>query len=491
MKQLFTITAVVFFGCCGFSQNLSGVNWVFGDSCGLNFSSGAPEFFETGVSSFEAVASVSDTEGNLLFYTNGQAVWNKEHEVMPYGYGLQIGKCPDTLWGSSITQGVIIIPKPLSNNIFYVFYEESYWLSYAMIDMSLNGGLGDVMEKNVQLIEVEITEKIQAVKHANGRDWWLALRVFPDFDAGETAYSFVSFLLTPEGISGPYIQIYGDEYDADNGPGVGQMKFTKEGDLLALTRGKHIDLYDFDRCTGEFFNFYTIYDVTEFYTYGLEFSGDGNKLYVNTQGPSNKQTVVQYCLNCDTPIPDTKQIIYENTYGDYWLAQFQLAFNDKIYMSTAYLDQGNTVWSPVNTYLSVINNPNELGVACDFDTLTIDLQGKRDLASLPNMPNYNLGALTGSGCDTITAIQNFPLTESAIDIYPNPANSFINISSQLTNFENANAAIYSLAGVKVKEINLNRPSQKMDVADVQQGLYTLVISNGDEYLYRDKLVILK
>ncbi|MBK7109633.1 MAG: hypothetical protein IPH61_11015 [Bacteroidetes bacterium] len=91
MKVLITVIACAICVCNSFSQSYNN-NWAFGDSCGLNFSSGEPVFFETVMESFEACASISDSAGNLLFYTNGEKVWNKNHEVMPNGEGLEIGK---------------------------------------------------------------------------------------------------------------------------------------------------------------------------------------------------------------------------------------------------------------------------------------------------------------------------------------------------------------------------------------------------------------
>ncbi len=71
MKQLIIYLACIFIAGKVFPQSYDN-NWVFGDSCGLNFSSGEPAFFETVIESFEACASVSDSLGNLLFYTNGE-----------------------------------------------------------------------------------------------------------------------------------------------------------------------------------------------------------------------------------------------------------------------------------------------------------------------------------------------------------------------------------------------------------------------------------
>ncbi len=89
-KHVIFSMAILVSGCHAYTQ-LQNVNWVFGDSIGLNFESGEPEFFETTIRTYEACASISNSAGNLLFYTNGQDVWNRDNEIMPNGDSLKCG----------------------------------------------------------------------------------------------------------------------------------------------------------------------------------------------------------------------------------------------------------------------------------------------------------------------------------------------------------------------------------------------------------------
>ncbi len=108
MKALIIAIACAFGACNCFCQSYNN-NWAFGDSCGLNFTTGEPVFFETSIGQvYEACASISDSFGNLLFYTNGEKVWNRENEVMPNGEELLIGHIIG--YGSSYTQGGSILP---------------------------------------------------------------------------------------------------------------------------------------------------------------------------------------------------------------------------------------------------------------------------------------------------------------------------------------------------------------------------------------------
>lgn len=166
-------SAMVIFSHCINAQSYDN-NWVFGDSIGLNFSTGEPVFFETGIyESSEACATMSDAEGNLLFYTNGNKVWDKNNNIMANGEDLAIGQYY-SVYGSSITQGVLVAPFPGTDSLFYIIYlsrndgwVSTYGLKYSVVNMKLNGGLGDVLEKNTFLASDTLTEKLQLVKLGN------------------------------------------------------------------------------------------------------------------------------------------------------------------------------------------------------------------------------------------------------------------------------------------------------------------------------------
>ncbi|MBP9882859.1 MAG: hypothetical protein KBF32_05630, partial [Chitinophagales bacterium] len=121
-------------------------NWYFGVFAGLNFSTSAPVVLTDGqVNTPEGCAAVSDTAGSLLFYTDGITVWNNQHLPMPNGTGL--------LAGSSCTQAALIAMQPGSSSLYYVFTLDEiggpFGFRYSIVDMSLQSGLGDVIEKNI------------------------------------------------------------------------------------------------------------------------------------------------------------------------------------------------------------------------------------------------------------------------------------------------------------------------------------------------------
>ena len=121
---------------CVLSQG-EAANWYFGVNAGLNFSSGAPVLDLNGqLATNEGCGSISDANGDLLFYTDGITVWEKNHNQMPNGFGL--------MGDPSSTQSGIIIPLPGSEVIYYIFTVDSsagdHGFRYSIVDMSFNNG---------------------------------------------------------------------------------------------------------------------------------------------------------------------------------------------------------------------------------------------------------------------------------------------------------------------------------------------------------------
>ena len=118
--------------------------WYFGINAGLDFSANTPMYLEDGqLSTDEGCATISESNGNLLFYSDGITVWDKQHNIMPNGTGLT--------GDVSSTQSAIIVPKPGSNFIYYVFTVDDSagpnGLRYSEVNMNLNNGNGDITDQ--------------------------------------------------------------------------------------------------------------------------------------------------------------------------------------------------------------------------------------------------------------------------------------------------------------------------------------------------------
>jgi gliding motility-associated-like protein len=253
---LYLFLLPVLFSHTAFAQNQANI-WYFGDRAGLDFSSGSPVVLTNGaLQTFEGCASYSDDEGNLLFYSNGGGrdpmqsgqitgkIWNRDHEVM-YDMGNTEGG------GFSSAQSAIIIPKPGTDNQYYLFTMEEVefdfggsvpgqplgrGLSYFEIDMSLNGGLGGVSLAN-QSVYLPLYESLSGTIHENGEDYWI---VSTDNNDGNNR--FVVVAVNTEGVQDPAF------YNIDSTAFLnGIVKISPDGQWL-YNNG---NLFNFNNATGE------------------------------------------------------------------------------------------------------------------------------------------------------------------------------------------------------------------------------------------------
>ncbi|HQF29670.1 MAG TPA: hypothetical protein PLD36_13725, partial [Bacteroidia bacterium] len=384
--------------------------WVFGDSALIDFNGTTPITGHSVIKSRGTAASICDHNGNLLFSTSydtdvliagvaGGEVYDASQNLMQNGDNLKYGG-----W----YQEAIIIPNPSDTNKYYIFHigvTDYYGLYYSEIDLSLNGGLGSVTQKNIQLLSNKANDGLTAVKHGNGRDWWILFRESTTTSNANNV--FYKYLVSPQGISGPYMQSIGTLTSINSY----RYFFSKDGTKLGAVgyRGL-IETYDLDRCSGQLSNYRSIKsDVTTPPVPGVwsgAFSPDGTKLYVATSYDDSylwqfnlldslPQNTVDTLANFNFSIPAGGALKLAPDNKIYW----SCAWNDGVTFNYPYPD---TTYNMYNMNLSVINSPDSLGAACNFQPYSFYLGGKRTYWGLPNNPNYELGPLTGSLCDTLT-----------------------------------------------------------------------------------------
>lgn len=243
-----------------------GNNWVFGNNAWINFTTSPPTTGNSAMMQLEGSSTISDENGNLLFYSDGVKVWNANHQVMPNGSGLQ--------GDMSSTQSSMIIPFPGDPKRYYLFtmavINGPKGLSYSIVNMDLDNGNGDIETKNVFLIGPS-TEKVTSVNHCNGKDVWVMTSTM-------ASDNFYAFLVTASGINPPVVSSAGAGLPYF---GIGYLKFSPDGTKMACGNlSKGLDLFDFDAATGIVTNRKIILSGNNQYPYGMEFSADSKLLYV-------------------------------------------------------------------------------------------------------------------------------------------------------------------------------------------------------------------
>jgi gliding motility-associated-like protein len=358
--------------------------WRFGNGAGINFNTNPPTAMQVGpMNTFEPAASICDNQGNLLFYTNGNTVWDKNDQQMPNGSGL--------LAGNSTTQ-CIIIPKPLDCSKYYIFHAGDHQspstLRYTLVDMCLNNGNGDVdnVQKNILLYNSS-SEKITAVKHNNGIDIWIVTH-----ELGTNA--FRSYLVTSNGVSNiPVITNIGNSYGANCF--IGYMKASHNGQKIVAANSfcSLLDMFDFNNSTGVLTNFIDLENIlgSDWY-YGIEFSPNDQLLYLTTFWGNNKLLQVDLMNNYSTFQLGT-------AFGNYTYGGLQMGPDGIIYMAQTNLSQ-----------LGGILSPNISGIGANYQTnaLTLSVGSTSQLGLInfipwgmidPVQPNITLGNDTTINCN--------------------------------------------------------------------------------------------
>jgi gliding motility-associated-like protein len=406
-----------------FSQSPAGI-WYFGKKAGITFNAGPNPINLNGgeLETDEGCATLCDGNGNLLFYTDGIKVWNRNHQVMPNGNGLK--------GDPSSTQSAVIVPKPGSTNLYYIFTVDELGktngMNYSIIDLNEDGGFGDIILKNTALFTPTL-EKITAVKHSNETSVWIIGHKY-------NSSSFISYELSNSGLSIPVTSNVGPNFSNNTQKTIGYMKSSPNGKFIACANSgamSSMQLFSFNNSNGHL-NLISSsdFDFNGLGAYGIEFSSNSELLYVSQVDYINQLSqIFQFSIisEDETIINDSKTLISSQNYTNNsfigLFAALQLGPDQKIYIA-----RNNSF------YLSAINNPNTIGLGCQFVENAISLQ---------NQCKYGLPSFVTSYLELNYLVENFCFGEETNFMSPtfsaainyewnfNDLNSSSNISSDI------------------------------------------------------------
>ncbi len=460
MKNLFTIIFFLPLVCFGQKQ---GNIWYFGDHAGLDFNSGNPVALTNGQNNLigcpsachsEGTSVIADNTGALLFYCNGQTIWNKNHIIMLNGDSL--------LSNTSSTQSSLIIPKPGNSRYFYVFTTDAFFIDqlqygfrYSIVDICLDNGLGDVItgQKNILLLDT-VAEKLTAIRHSNGIDYWVIVHKF-------ISDAFYSFHLTSSGITDTVISHVGSIHGIGVGASIGQLKASPNGLKLAIVNGQSslpdvAEYFDFDKSTGVVSNCVSIQTNPLYSYYGVSFSPDNSKLYISAW--LNANGIFQFDLNAGGGNPDSVRaskfvVIPTTKYG------MQLGPDGKIYFPR------------YNHSLSAISNPNTAGAACNYVDSAVSLNGRSCSYGFPNFIDSYDYSNTAYYCETGIKEQN---VNAEVLVFSNPFHSQLNIKSTLN--ENSDFFLYDVLSRQVLQLTFKN-SITITTEELADGIYIFKVRN--------------
>jgi hypothetical protein len=474
--------------------------WYFGQRTGFIFSDGKVNTVEdsgNNISNGSAAITFADRKsGQLLFYGNATSLWNRKHQFMPHGDSL----APQGF--NKVPQAVLAVPAPSKENQYYIFTLVNDQttalavtsLSYSLVDMNLNNGLGDVVAgtKN-QIAGGGYGYQFTAVPHANGQDYWVLIRRWdePIFD---------TYLLTIKGIALTHSQRIGpiqalQPSGASGGDGF--LKASPDGKKLVYLVSDYpqLSLFDFNANTGIMSHYLSLGNLLS--PGGVSFSPDNSKLYVQnySQTPSPNyvggrayNVISQYDVTAgsdaavvasgmsilvDNPTTNIR-VDNQSSQGDYTM---QLGSDGKLYANSNYLDP-TIVQAVGQANFYVINFPNRRGFACDAQYQTFVFNGAGNTCcGLPNFLQSYFNNLESKGpvaepCEFLT-----------ISPFPNPTASSFQLQVPASCFKPYQIILYDALGQRVyQQVVSSALSQNLEIDSLAPGLYYLEAKFADKTL---------
>ncbi len=502
MKRRLIVFLFFAYGLTALGQGRNAI-WCFGDSAGIDFTNVSnPTPLQTCLSAKGTCVTISDSLGNLLFYAAtpdrdgylagkipAGIVYNKNHQTMQNG---------DSLKSRAWYHEMVIIPDPGNSNLYYLFHigvTDLYGLFYSVIDMTQDSGRGKIISKNNVLDTFPAIDCLQAVKHGNGRDWWLIFRRSQPYTNG-----FFEYLISPTGIQLQAVDTAGFAPTSN----AGDFVFNSDGSRFAFCNWRGLlALYNFDRCTGQITASRTIKqeDPNGNYPYFVScaFSPNDSLLYVSSIpyfSSLNDSDIFLYQYNLFIPnINGAKKIIQQYHYP-VLPGGIRLAPDNKIYVTCdpSLYPYDSSDFYTSNTYLSVINDPNNLDTACHFQPFSFYLGGKRTYWGLPNNPNYDLGPVVNSACDSLfNSVEHISKQNLVLTIYPNPTTGIITLNRILSDYSGCTIDVFDFHGRQcyssILDVTLS-PIQK-NLSLLKNGSYILRIQCDGVVINSMKLIIIK
>lgn len=355
MKYFILILNLVIFNSL-FAQKEGNI-WIFGQNAKLDFNTNPPT---VGMSpgNFvcnEGSGTATDYNGELLFYTNGYSIYDRNGNLMPNGGGLM---------GDNSTAQILIVKQPGCNPYFYVFTtgsdERKDVLRYSLVDITLNNGLGDVVAnmKNKRISNSNSSEKLTATQSSDSQSVWIIGHI-------GVGNEFWTYNLSETGLSPQIISRVGFNFKSTF-ESAGMIAASPDSKLIGITNhgrptnvSDNFQILNFDNTLGRVISVkYSCRTPSFIYCYGIAFSSNSKVVYVTnySRAFSSSNAFYQYDMTSN----DFCGSSYNFQGGDDICAGVKLGPDKRIYLTNF-----NEVTKFGNT-LRVINDPDSLKDKCNY-----------------------------------------------------------------------------------------------------------------------------
>jgi hypothetical protein len=422
-----------------------------------------------------------DENGKLIFWSNGCVVVDSTRQIMENGDKINYGNstyddfCESNLYLSGDypgVQAIISLPDPLNEKGYYIIHNPQHLvleplidvytpeLRYSYVDMSLNDGKGAITDKNVVFYkDKNITiGYLTAVRHANLKDWWI-------IDNVNFSNEKLVFLLNENGIN----LVDTISIGLPTTTKIGQATFSPDGTKYLRYEAEYdLQVFDFDRSTGKLSNAINLpIEENKGSFYGVAISPNNRFAYLSSSNKLFQVDLWEENLEDGLVLIDT---LVEGP--SFHLAQ--LGPDCKIYITG----------TSFSHYLNVINNPDEKGLACNYEWRGIKLPYFMSIGSLPNYPHFRTGEDQVCDPNIVSSIPWLGDALKEISIYPNPTQNTLNIKG--LPLGKYSYKILNTQGVKVLEGKLN--DENINSSSLENGMYFLQLWNDKGVVFVDRFI---
>ncbi|MDJ1498952.1 T9SS type A sorting domain-containing protein [Cytophagaceae bacterium DM2B3-1] len=493
------------------------LHWYFGPKLGFDFTGGSAQIVRnSAMNSSRGCATISDKNtGELLFYSNGHNIWNRFHHRMPTSTSF-----PEDC-SNFIVQSVLIVPVPEDIDKYYLFslyvlvgerldttfncssgdISETvlgnktyyYQLRYSIIDMRLDDGRGDIVpDKNNIFLQNNLSTKLTAIPHTNGKDYWLITHQ----DIGN---SFYVHLLNQAGIQNPIQQNIGSVYQIRQVDNMiyyeilGELKASPNGKKLACAvyngLERPFDVFDFDASTGTISNYQNYGNISQ--QMGVSFSPDNSKLYVTSSNKIDetnlRELIRQYDMTLSTPeqiVASGKSIIRFNPYTNI----SEKAWPVNVVFNTLHIAPDGKIYgagegsgtNSTNNALLVIGKPNSPGFDCGVTMKRFNFNLSDEGVGFRSLPNF-----IQSYFNNIPTIPDPDCNESDVTLFPNPVQQELTLTP-LCGYVPTYVEIIDHLGRIVSTQHLDTTQIQLNA--LASGMYVLRIFNADQKTVIKKII---